>query len=90
MLKSAKTYATNFAPVRIKKNLKEAMPVWMQIGHQKMIPQNDQAKCLINTHSATTIKDLCQITERLKRIYRGGVYSVLVLPQLGSALAQLS
>ena len=75
MLKAAKTYAANFAPVRMKKNLKEAMPAWLQIGHQKTIPQNDQARCLINTHNAMTIKDLCRTTERLKRIYRGGVHS---------------
>ena len=75
MLKAAKKYATKFAPIRITKNLKEAMPAWLQIGHPKTIPQNAQAKCLIGTHNVTTIKDLCRITERLKRVYRGGVHT---------------
>ena len=75
MLKAAKTYSATFAPIRITNKLKEAMPAWLQIGHQKTIPQNAQAKCLIGTHNATTIKDLCRVTERLKRVYRGGVHA---------------
>ena len=75
MLKAAKTYNVTFAPIRVAKNLKLAMPAWLQIGHEKTIPQNAQAKCLINAHNAMTVKDLCKITERLKRTYRGGVHT---------------
>jgi ribonuclease HI len=75
MLKAANRYDVNFAPVRMTRNLKEAMPAWLNPGHEKTIPQNPQARCLVNTHNATRIKDLCRTTERLRRIYRGGIHS---------------
>lgn len=75
MLKAANTYNVNFAPVRVSKNLMTAMPAWLQIGHKKTVPVNPQARCLINAHNTKTVKDLCRTTERLRRIYRGGVHT---------------
>ena len=75
MLKAANTYKVNFAPVRVSKNLMMAMPAWLQIGHEKTIPVNPQARCLINAHNTKTVKDLCRTTERLRRIYRGGIHT---------------
>jgi ribonuclease HI len=74
MLKIAKKYNVTFAPVRINNRLKEAMPAWLQIGHDRTIPQNPQSRCLLDTHDATKIKDLTKITERLKGTYERGIH----------------
>jgi hypothetical protein len=74
MLKIAKKYNVMFAPVRIHNLLKEAMPAWLQIGHEKTVPQNPQARCLLNTHNTTTVRDLNRTAERLKGVYERGVH----------------
>ena len=61
--------------VRVTKNLMTAMPAWLQLGHQNTVPVNPQARCLIDAHNTKSVKNLCKTTERLRRVYRGGVHT---------------
>ena len=74
MLKAAYKHDIAFAPINISKDLRERLPAWQHLGVEKQIPRNPRSKCLTKNHRSQKVKDLLEVTDRLKGGYRGGIH----------------
>ncbi|KAG1844406.1 hypothetical protein C8R48DRAFT_617993, partial [Suillus tomentosus] len=68
LLKTAKKYNINFAPIKISKDLKKNLPAWSHIGTPTNAYHKAKTKCLNETHKSTKIKNLIKIRKRLTHI----------------------
>ena len=71
MLKTAHKHNVAFAPINLSRDLRESLPAWQHLGVEKQAPRNPRSRCLVKNHESTNVKDMINITERLKGAYRG-------------------
>ena len=74
MIKAAIKHKVAFAPINISQELRGRLPAWQHIGVEKQPPRNPRSRCLAKNHKSRKVKDLINITERLKGDYRGGLH----------------
>jgi ribonuclease HI len=67
LLKTAKKYNVNFAPIKLSEDLKEKLSAWSHIGKTKATPLNPAARCLIQNHPTKSVKDLTRVSLRLNK-----------------------
>ena len=67
MIKTANKYKVAFAPINISQDLRERLPAWQHLGVEKQAPRNPRAKCLAENHESRRVKDMLNITDRLRR-----------------------
>jgi hypothetical protein len=75
MIKAAKKHQIAFAPINISQELRERLPSWQHLGVEKQAQQNPRSRCLAKNHESRQVKDVLNVTERLKGDYRGGLHS---------------
>ena len=66
MLKAAYKHNVAFAPINISHDLRERLPTWQHLGIEKQAPRNPRTKCLVKNHKSKRVKDLLNLTDRLK------------------------
>ena len=66
MLKTAYKHNIAFAPINISRDLRERLLTWQHLGIEKQAPRNPQTKCLAKNHESKRVKDMLNLTDRLK------------------------
>ena len=75
MIRAAKKHKVAFAPINISQELRKRLPVWQHLGVEKQAPKNPRSKCLAKNHRSMRVKDMLNITDRLRGEYRGGIHT---------------
>ena len=75
MLKAAYKHNIAFAPINISQDLRERLPAWQHLGIEKQIPRNPRAKCLAKTHKSKRVKDMTNMSARLRDDYERGPHT---------------
>ncbi|KAI0267776.1 hypothetical protein BC834DRAFT_869859 [Gloeopeniophorella convolvens] len=66
MLSTAKKHKVAFAPIRMTIQQQAALPAWFRRDTEHLPVQSNAAKCLLQRHNCTLIKDLLLTTRRLR------------------------
>jgi ribonuclease HI len=64
MLRIAKKYNTNLAPLRLSAHLHAQLPAWYHLAANQKPMTNATARCLLYTHDVTRVADLVRVSER--------------------------
>jgi ribonuclease HI len=66
MMKIAKKFNTNLAPLRLTTQLRAQLPAWYHLAANHRPITSASAKCILFTHGVTKVADLIRISERIR------------------------
>ncbi|KAH7911742.1 hypothetical protein BJ138DRAFT_1235985, partial [Hygrophoropsis aurantiaca] len=67
LIKTAKKYRLNFAPIKLSTELKEEMPAWLHVGIPTQAYHWTKDRCLRENHNIVKTVDLIRTAQRINR-----------------------